>query len=702
MKKCVLLALIAGAALSGTAVAQDLVYVPEITARHRVSPVGYPGRNPGGYEQRDILPVYDTLTGGGYYLGNCAHMIDDVGFANGPWARGTMPQLVTELTYSVYIQNTNVVDEQNLVIIWDKNDVNFEGFGGAGTNMIRPGATPLAVIRVDVPPGEPTLGTDITVDLTGLPGGGVLVPAGDDGCYIDVAWVTNGFVPSPSATSGGLPDWSNLASNASGGLWGGRDASTGLPLPSCPFPDSGRSVLFGNKSGAPLGGNPAVPGFNRNSYGRDIASPALDSSAAVCTHIGRLIGNGAGPATGGAVEHRRINDGSDAYAYRCQLKGNVVVTPPSSPQDLGCLADALTTTNSSVATGGVKWFSFCLLGDVEDAFQQFLDLDTEGSASDVDMALYRSNGSVIAVDRNDGSGNNAQITCGVGLRAAVGDSRQYNGRDGEFLAGNFFVAVAPAGSQFNFGFDVTSAGTGGAFRLRTRTNVNSGSLDPSVAPAGIDLGDVSSGAVNGPVTVPPQDFVWFRFTTSFSTATTLDRYVDIAFDGDGGDFGDTEAFVFNSSGVMIATNDDDGPPAGSGSLSQFSFNHPAGDGGPANRPSAGDRPFGGQDGELPAGTYYLAVGLWDILTLPGNDRFHLRATNADGTVVGLRIMTGAAPACAPCAADYNQDGGVDGADIASFFPDWESSAGCADVNQDGGVDGGDIESFFLVWEAGGC
>jgi hypothetical protein len=55
-----------------------------------------------------------------------------------------------------------------------------------------------------------------------------------------------------------------------------------------------------------------------------------------------------------------------------------------------------------------------------------------------------------------------------------------------------------------------------------------------------------------------------------------------------------------------------------------------------------------------------------------------------------------------CAADYNQDGGVDGGDIETFFSEWEASAGCSDVNQDGGVDGGDIEAFFQVWEAGGC
>jgi len=63
---------------------------------------------------------------------------------------------------------------------------------------------------------------------------------------------------------------------------------------------------------------------------------------------------------------------------------------------------------------------------------------------------------------------------------------------------------------------------------------------------------------------------------------------------------------------------------------------------------------------------------------------------------------GGTPSCDPCPADYNQDGGVDGGDIESFFADWEASAGCADTNLDGGVDGGDIEAFFFAWENGGC
>ncbi len=55
-----------------------------------------------------------------------------------------------------------------------------------------------------------------------------------------------------------------------------------------------------------------------------------------------------------------------------------------------------------------------------------------------------------------------------------------------------------------------------------------------------------------------------------------------------------------------------------------------------------------------------------------------------------------------CPADFNQDGGIDGADVGDFFAVWESGSACADVNADGGVDGGDVSDFFATWEAGGC
>jgi hypothetical protein len=55
----------------------------------------------------------------------------------------------------------------------------------------------------------------------------------------------------------------------------------------------------------------------------------------------------------------------------------------------------------------------------------------------------------------------------------------------------------------------------------------------------------------------------------------------------------------------------------------------------------------------------------------------------------------------PCPADFNQDGGVDGTDVESFFGAWTAGSPAADVNLDGGVDGADVADFIAAWE-GGC
>ncbi|MBS0197722.1 MAG: thrombospondin type 3 repeat-containing protein [Planctomycetes bacterium] len=58
--------------------------------------------------------------------------------------------------------------------------------------------------------------------------------------------------------------------------------------------------------------------------------------------------------------------------------------------------------------------------------------------------------------------------------------------------------------------------------------------------------------------------------------------------------------------------------------------------------------------------------------------------------------------CERCYADFNEDGGVDGADVTAFFDSWQYGATDADVNEDGGVDGSDVVTFFDVWELGRC
>ncbi len=58
--------------------------------------------------------------------------------------------------------------------------------------------------------------------------------------------------------------------------------------------------------------------------------------------------------------------------------------------------------------------------------------------------------------------------------------------------------------------------------------------------------------------------------------------------------------------------------------------------------------------------------------------------------------------CPACAADFDQDGGITGGDIASFLGAWEVGNACADVDEDGGVTGSDLGAFFAVFEVGGC
>jgi hypothetical protein len=77
-------------------------------------------------------------------------------------------------------------------------------------------------------------------------------------------------------------------------------------------------------------------------------------------------------------------------------------------------------------------------------------------------------------------------------------------------------------------------------------------------------------------------------------------------------------------------------------------------------------------------------------------------SNACGSATTTGASVTAESCEPPCAADFNQDGGIDGTDVTDFFAAWESGDPTADVNLDGGVDGADVGGFFVVWEAGGC
>lgn len=71
-----------------------------------------------------------------------------------------------------------------------------------------------------------------------------------------------------------------------------------------------------------------------------------------------------------------------------------------------------------------------------------------------------------------------------------------------------------------------------------------------------------------------------------------------------------------------------------------------------------------------------------------------------GTVNTITFTGLVVPEPAPCIADANNDGGVDGSDVDTFFTAFESGSYDADTDRSGGVDGGDVEMFFIHWEQG--
>lgn len=93
-------------------------------------------------------------------------------------------------------------------------------------------------------------------------------------------------------------------------------------------------------------------------------------------------------------------------------------------------------------------------------------------------------------------------------------------------------------------------------------------------------------------------------------------------------------------------------------------------------------------------------------TIGVQDVYGLTGTNIDPLSIGAGntslLLAYSSNCTTPCPADFNNDGGVDGADVEAFFTAWEGGQANSDVNQDGGIDGQDVEVFFLAWEAGGC
>ena len=215
--------------------------------------------------------------------------------------------------------------------------------------------------------------------------------------------------------------------------------------------------------------------------------------------------------------------------------------------NLGTITGEVIETGT-LGSGELASFSFSLDDPT------FLEITSNGSDFDTELGLYDSSGNLIESD-DDG---------GEGLRSFIPQS---------FDAGDFFASLGGYNTSFDENFEVTPGTSNGDFQL---------TFTPDTGPENIDLGAIRDGkSTTGDLGTGEIVFFSFSINEPFT-------FLDIT--SNASDF-DTEIGLYNSSGNLIESDDDDGD----GLQSTLSFG------------TGGD--FGtGQDGDLDAGTFFLALG----------------------------------------------------------------------------------------------
>ncbi|HYE60591.1 MAG TPA: hypothetical protein VD997_01225 [Phycisphaerales bacterium] len=594
-----------------------------------------------------VQDVYDSDANGeciGTFGHN--HLIEDVRFSNGPWS-SSIDKPLMEVQLLISNSFGQISDYDILVKVWQNASF-------TSNPMVAAGAVPLTTLGPVAIRNAPDLAY-LNLMSNGLP----LCYINGDHAYVEV------FVLAPG---------SNQLASVTGGL------------------------VVTHQNDMPVGSTTDPWGRDRNADGVMQGGP-LDAPMPN-EHVRSIFGGA--PCTGNAVIADLV------------LRGIAPATEPPATEIT--LQDSGLTVTAPLGPGEIKWYKFEVPGNVTDARRTFLDIDTEGSqlgpVNQPVLALFDGVGVLLATNRDSGSDLQAQLSFGVGNRPAFGNGLAFDGMNGEltFAFGPYYLGVGsfPAARVGN-GWLLTGASeNSGTVRVNFRTNATfAGPLAPSAEPNFIEINNGQTVLAPG-LTVPPVNpgvpgALWYKFTTCGADGSTPESYLDIDFTGsDSPQTADQVAFVFNSSGNVVASSNDEGPWA----LPQFSFGatwaRPSRTGNPA------DPVFAGQNGSLPAGTYYLASGFAPMTSLSNaatDGRWHVRPRSGDDLNIRVDFLTGVVQCGPTCGtSDFNGDGdsGTD-QDIEAFFTCIGGTccptcyAGGSDFNGDGdaGTDQ-DIEAFFRV------
>ncbi|MGH7131539.1 MAG: GC-type dockerin domain-anchored protein, partial [Phycisphaerales bacterium] len=378
-------------------------------------------------------------------------------------------------------------------------------------------------------------------------------------------------------------------------------------------------------------GTRAAPGNGVAYNGRDAATLAAGEYFIAVTSAPGTVGAGwyarsIASATGGTLVVN-VRTGTEPLP-----------PPPTVLENLGTLAsdgNFITRSANVDNAGQVNWYKFILATGIDRAAGSFLDIDTETSTvTTTGLALYSgATAALVISDTVDGTATLSQISIGKGTRAAPGNGVAYNGRDGVTLAaGEYYVAVTSAPATFGADYAVvsTNANTGGSLVLNIRT----GTQPPATPPTtfydiGLLHGDKTVDTENGnPIAYTPGEVRWFRFVTPQDANDVTGKYLDIDTEGSLLELitaraNDTEIGVYAQNGALMGFDDDGGVDWTS--LVTFGATTPA-------RPTVGNGTArNGNDGVLPAGTYYIAFGGFNMVY--AEDFIATTTSAVNGTII---------------------------------------------------------------------
>lgn len=181
---------------------------------------------------------------------------------------------------------------------------------------------------------------------------------------------------------------------------------------------------------------------------------------------------------------------------------------------------------------------------------------------------------------------------------------------------------------------------GGTAQIDARWNLSIAySDDPPTAPSSTSFGTITAAGTTRTLSLSASTVTWARFSIGCSSFVPLNTYLDL--DSQGTTLtgtlspNDLQIAIYNSSGVLVASDDDSGP----GFTPQLSF------GVGTRAPIEDGDVFAGQHGPLSSGLYYLAMGAYPMTIQPASWGATANSTATGSITLHIRtnISTGIVP-----------------------------------------------------------